>query len=232
MLSGTGNKTLIILTALMIFFSSACSQTKEEKMKLAEEHHKKALEFVFNGNVKNAIKEQLEAIKLDGENAELWVDLIGLYLDDNDLEKAKNSAEKAIQLDGKNAWGHSLYGDILEKLGDEKKGLEYRKLASELDKENPIFLTNYGVALENLGDNNLAKKCYEDTLAKHPDFTFALVRLGLLEIDLGHKEKAVVWLEKALQIKPLTQNDENFIKVASDKLAELKGKNKLENKKP
>jgi tetratricopeptide (TPR) repeat protein len=232
MLSGTGNKGLIILTALLIFFSSACSQTKEEKMKLAKQHHQKALEFVFNGNVKSAIQEQLEAIKLDSENAELWVDLIGLYLDDNDLEKAKNSAEKAIQIDSKNAWGHSLYGDILEKLGKDKEGLEHRKLASELDKENPIFLTNYGVALENLGDNNLAKKCYEDALSKNSNFIFALVRLGLLERDLGNIEKATELLEKAIKTTPVVENDEGFIKFASDKLTELKSKNKVENKKP
>jgi tetratricopeptide (TPR) repeat protein len=227
---GTGNKGLIILAALLIFFSSACSQSKEEKMKLAEEHHKKALEFVFNGNVKSAIKEQLEAIKLDGENAELWVDLTGFYLEDNDFQKAKNSAEKILLLDSKNAWGHSLYGDILEKLGDEKKGLEYRKLASELDKENPIFLTNYGVALENSGDNNSAKKIYEEVLAKKPTYIYAIVRLALLEDELGNVNKSITLLEKVVNLPAERIDDDNLIETAKSKLLLLK--NKVENKKP
>jgi tetratricopeptide (TPR) repeat protein len=230
MLSGTGNKGLIILTALLILFSSACSQSKEEKMKLAEEHHKKALEFVFNGNAKSAIKEQLEAIKLDGENTKLWVDLTGFYLQDNDLQKARNSAEKVLILDSKNAWGHSLYGDILEKLGDEKKGLEYRKLASELDKENPIFLTNYGVALENSGDNSSAKKIYEEVLTKKPNYIYSIVRLALLEEELGNLNKSITLLEKAVNLPAERVDDDNLIETAKSKLLLLK--NKLENKKP
>jgi tetratricopeptide (TPR) repeat protein len=227
---GTGKKYLIVLMALLIFFSNACSQTKEEKMKLAEEHHKKALEFVFNGDVKSAIKEQLEAIKLDGENTELWVDLTGFYLEDNDFQKAKNSAEKILLLDSKNAWGHSLYGDILEKLGDEKKGLEYKKLASELDKENPIFLTNYGVALENSGDNISAKKIYEEVLAKKPNYIYSIVRLALLEEELGNINKSISLLEEAVKLPAERVDDDNLIKTAKSKLLLLK--NKVENKKP
>jgi Tfp pilus assembly protein PilF len=229
---GIDKQYLIIFTALLILFGNACSQTKEKKMVLAKDHNEKALEFIYRGNAKDAIQEQLKAIELDDKNIKFWIEIAGFYLDVDDVKNARNAAEKIIEIDKKNAWGHFLYAEVLEKSGDEKGGFEEIKLACELDNENLLFLTNLGIAQENINDVISAKVTYEKVLNKNPNYIFSLVRLGLLEIDLGNKQKAITLFEEAVKQKPIEIGDESFIKVASDKLAELKSKKKIENKKP
>lgn len=222
MLFGTGKNFLSATIILLFVFSYACSQKKEEKTMSAAEHRERAFAFIQEGNVAQAIQEQIKAVELDGNNAQLLIELCGFYLDANDLKNARITAEKITAMDNKNAWGHSLYAEVLEKSGEEKKGLEERKIASELDKENLLFLTNLGIAQENSGDNASAKITYEQVINKNPKFIYALVRLGLLEDELGNKQKAVELLEKAVTLSSTEIDDEAFKESARKKLSELK----------
>lgn len=219
---GTGRKILSSAIILLSVVSFACSQKKEEKKMSAAEHREKAFIFMQEGKTAQAIQEQVKAVELDGSNAQLLIELCGFYLDANDLKNARITAEKIIAADDKNVWGHSLYAEVLEKSGEEKKGLEERKIASELDKENPLFLTNLGIAQENSGDNAAAKITYEQVINKNPRFIYALVRLGLLEDELGDKQKAVELLEKAVMLPSAEVDDEGFKESARKKLSELK----------
>ncbi len=227
MLSGTGNKGLIILTALLIFFSSACSQTKEEKMKSAKEYSDKAIDLRYKGDIKGAIQEQLKAIELNQDETELSVNLIGFYLDDGNIEKAKETTEKALNLIPNNAWVNYFYGEVLEKKGDYDKALKYRSKAVELEPTNPLFLSNLGSVQESVGNKVSAKESFKKALQINPNYIFALHRLGQLEEE-DNKKEAIRLFEKIVNI-PESQydlGDENFVEEARKKL------NKLKSRKP
>ena len=61
---GIGKTSLIILTGLLICFSSAaCSQTKENKMDKVQEYTEKARELRIKGDSQGALREQLKAVE-------------------------------------------------------------------------------------------------------------------------------------------------------------------------
>jgi tetratricopeptide (TPR) repeat protein len=223
---GTDNKGLIILTALLIFFSSACSQTKEEKIKSVKEHSDKALELRYKGDIKGAIQEQLKAIESNQDDAELSVNLIAYYLDDKNTEKAKETAEMALKITPNNAWVNYLYGEILEKNGKYDSALKYRSKAVEIDPENYTFLSNLASVQESLGDKESAKNNFKKALKINPTHIFALHRLGQLEEEYGNEKEAVGLFEKVIGM-PESQyeiGDESFIKDAKERLAKLRSK--------
>jgi tetratricopeptide (TPR) repeat protein len=227
MRSGIGKKYLILVTALLIFFSSACSQTKEEKMKLAKDHSNKALELRYKGDVKGAIQEQLKAIELNQDETELSVNLIGFYLDDGNIEKAKETTEKVLNLIPNNAWINYFYGEVLEKKGDYDKALKYRSKAVELEPANPLFLSNLGSVQESIGNKVSAKESFKKALQINPNYIFALHRLGQLEEE-DNKKEAIRLFEKIINMPKSLYDfgDESFVEEASKEL------NKLKNKKP
>jgi tetratricopeptide (TPR) repeat protein len=53
-----------------------------------------------------------------------------LYEEENNLKKAKNEYEKAVNYESTNKLACQLYGKILLKLNEHKKGLKYMKIGS------------------------------------------------------------------------------------------------------
>jgi tetratricopeptide (TPR) repeat protein len=219
MLFGIGDKGLIMLIALLIFFGNACSQTKEEKMKSAKEHSDKALELRYKGDIKGAIQEQLKAIESNQDDAELSVNLIAYYLDDKNTEKAKETAEMALKITPNNAWVNYLYGEILVESGKKEKALAAYLKASELDSNNFSFKLTLGTTYGDLGQFSKEKVCYQEVLKLDPKNVTAIYNLGVVaererEIDL-----AIELFQQTIEIDP--QNEERVLR-AKDKIKNLK----------
>jgi tetratricopeptide (TPR) repeat protein len=227
---GTGNKGLIILTALLIFFGSACSQTIEKKdMNLVEEKIKKANEFRLKGELEKAVKEVQKAVELSPNDSELRVVLGSYYIDLYGCEKALPEFEKAVELNPNNADSYNPLGSCWEKLGDTKKNLEYKKEAVRLAPDNPFYRVNLGLAYDSLKDMKQARENVLKALELSPDYAYALYQMADFELSDKNITKAMEYFEKASKAKPIEDNDEYFIKDAKERLAELRLKWKVPN---
>ena len=62
-------------------------------------HRNLALVYFKAGLPEEAIKEALEGLRYDSSDARGWINLGFYYLKKNDLKNAKNSFEKALEID-------------------------------------------------------------------------------------------------------------------------------------
>jgi tetratricopeptide (TPR) repeat protein len=151
---GTGKKYLILLTALLIFFSSACSQVKEEnKVDKVQEYTEKAREFRIKGDSQSALKEQLKAVEVNPNDDDSLMLLGGIYIELKQYDKAVEVLQKSTLINSKNAWAFHSLSIALGELDKDKKALEASKKAVEIESANVEFLTFLGANYEEVKDS-------------------------------------------------------------------------------
>ena len=141
---------------------------------------------------------------LQSEPNDSWVNnnLAFILQEQAKLDEAYKYAQKAIELDGKNAEACNTLGLICRKNG---KLLQARKLfetAIQLNKKNVQYWTNLGEVLMKAGNFSEAQNAFETAIKLVPDFVPALNNLG---VSLNRQKKfteALSYLEKANKFTP------------------------------
>jgi len=114
---------------------------------------------------KEADKALSSALILDKNNKELLLKHGFALINLDKLDDAKEVYEKVISLYPKEDLAYSSLANILHKLGDSKKAIEYHKQAIELDSKYAPHYFNYANTLYDMGDLKEAlenyKKAYE-----------------------------------------------------------------------
>jgi tetratricopeptide (TPR) repeat protein len=225
MLSGTGRKGLILLIALLIFFSSACSQVKEEtKMDKVQEYTEKAREFRIKGDSQNALKEQLKAVEANPNDDDSLMLLGGIYIELKQYDKAVEVLQKSVKINPKNILAHHSLSIALGELNRDKEALDSIKKAVELDSNNYEFLSFLGANFEETGDSKAAKESFEKALKLNPDYIPAMYRLGTLEAEDGNIKKALEIFEKAVNTTISEENDKVYVDLCRKELLKLQAK--------
>jgi tetratricopeptide (TPR) repeat protein len=227
MLSGTGNKGLIILTALLIFFSSACSQVKvkeETKMDKVQEYTEKAREFRMKGDSQSALKEQLKAVEVNPNDDDSLMLLGGIYIELKQYDKAVEVLQKSVKINSKNAWAFHSLSIALGELDKDKEALEASKKAVEIESANIEFLTFLGANYEEVKDSKLAKETYIKVLLIEPNHIPAMCYLGKLEAEDGNIKKALEIFEKAVNTSISEENDKVYVDLCRKELLKLQAK--------
>lgn len=219
---GAVNKFSVLLLLGFCFFSFACGQTEEEKIKQSHKHEDKALDLREKGKLQAAIQEQNRAVELNAKDANPLVVLAGMYLETGDLQKAANAAQKAVRLNPELAWARHLYANALRRLNEKEKALEQAKEAVRIEPDNALFLTNLGTLYGSLEDKKAEKESYEKALKIDPKYSSALYNLALLEIEDKNESNAITLLKRF--IENASPEDKEGIKRATEKLKELEQK--------
>ncbi len=219
---GIGKKYLVLFTALLIFFSSACSQVSKNKMDRIQEYTEKAKKLRMKGDSQSALKEQLKAVEIDPSFDETWILLASIYSDLEDWKNAETSILRALELDKNDADAHHFYGFILEKLGKNNEALIERKEAVRLSPNNLMFRVNLGMNYDLLNDSKSARENVLKALEISPNYAYALYQMADFELSDKNITKAMEYFEKASKAKPIEDNDEYFIERAKERLAELR----------
>ena len=131
-------------------------------------------------------------------NSMVWTQ-IGLgYLNKGDLEKARESLEKARSLDPHNALALSALGTFhlslfrLQKQKDDlEKAISYYSQAKEASPELASAINGLGVAFRYAGDLERAITCWKQVLDIDPGFTDTYFNLGITLIETGRKQEAL-----------------------------------------
>lgn len=131
-------------------------------------------------------------------NSMVWTQ-IGLgYLNKRNLEKARESLEKALSMDPHNALALSSMGTFHLSLfrrqkqkDDLEKAITYYTQAREASPELVSAINGLGVAFRFAGDLEQAISCWKQVLDIDPGFTDTYFNLGITLIETGRKQEAL-----------------------------------------
>jgi arylsulfatase A-like enzyme/Tfp pilus assembly protein PilF len=134
-------------------------------------------------------------------NSMVWTQ-IGLgYFNKGNLEKARESLEKAISLDPHNAIALSSMGTFrlslfrLQKQKDDlEKAITYYTQAKKASPELVSAINGLGVAFRYAGDHERAIACWKQVLDIDPGFTDIYFNLGITLIETGRRQEALKYL--------------------------------------
>lgn len=134
-------------------------------------------------------------------NCMVWTQ-IGLgYLNKGNLEKARESLEKAVSLDPHNAIALSSMGTFrlslfrLQKQKDDlEKAITYYTQAKKASPELVSAINGLGVAFRYAGDHERALACWKQVLDIDPGFTDIYFNLGITLIETGRRQEALKYL--------------------------------------
>ena len=131
---------------------------------------------------------------------------IKLYYD-WDWEGARDSFEKAIELNPSQDWAHAHYGWYFQLTGDAERALEEMKKAYEIGPLMPLWPTWVGWLY--WGENELdeALAYAQKAVDLSPDFSWGLFVLGGVQAAIGDYDEALATYER---LRPIQANIANW----------------------
>ncbi len=130
------------------------------------------------------------------------------YLNKDEEKKAKESLQKALEINPRSSYVHTSYGNMYYLLGQHEKALDHYKYAQELDPTRPALYIRTGcvyiVASNPLKDYDKARRDFWNALVLDPNNNAAQSLLAWLDFlchleeqKQEHYEKAEISLAKA-----------------------------------
>ncbi len=133
-------------------------------------------------------------------NSDAWIQLGGLYFDNQKYEEAEKIMNEAIVLFPNEFAVNLILGLALAQQGKSEEGRDYLKKATELNPNDLNALSAYGFALGQLNENEEAAKYIKMALKIDPKNVNLLGQLGLIYNNLDNMEKSDSLYERALQL--------------------------------
>lgn len=128
-------------------------------------------------------------------NKDVYALLSRVYFDSQDYEKAQDSAQKAVKLDGNNSTALLVLGDLSYRSGDYKTALKYYKDAESNTKNYSMPSVKIAQTYEQLGKDKKAYEIYEKLLKAYNDCYIAYYKIAMKD-----KAKELAYLKKSLAI--------------------------------
>ena len=142
----------------------------------------------------------------DPENAEALYGLGSVYLNQQKIDEARDSFQRATKLHASfpdtlaNSWNN--LGLISAREGRTEQAIGYFDQALELSPDNVVALENLGSAYRRLKQWDDARKAFERALAVSPDDPDANYGLGMVYAQTDDPAHALEHLTRALQSRP------------------------------
>ena len=128
-------------------------------------------------------------------NGEIYSLLSRVYFDSQDFEKAQDSAQKAVKINGNNPQALLVLGDLNYRNNDYKTALKYYKNAEANEKNSPFPLIRIAQVYEKTDKIKKANDIYVKLLKTYNDCYIAYYKVGLSD-----KSKEYTYMKKALSI--------------------------------
>jgi len=152
-----------------------------------------------------AVKSITTAIALEPTNPVLYWRLGNDYMSSNNIPKAIESYQKAIDLKKDYAGAYVGLSGAYEANKDLDKAIDTYKNILSLGQQNPEIYFNYGRMLYNRNktdDRSNAEKLWLEAVRIQPGYSNALYSLGLLYEGQGDKAKALEYYYKVKDLNP------------------------------
>ena len=160
--------------------------------------------YLAGGNLVAALRELKKAELLNPDDPVTLFDIGLVYYYRGRYDQAVEYFQKAIRLKPGYAPAINSLGNTYSAMGEWDKAIEaYELIVEDAFYGTPHFaLSNMGLAYYQKKDFAQAERHFLEALKINPDFINALAGLGVLYIDQGRYEEAVVKLERAVRKEP------------------------------
>ncbi|MBF0477735.1 MAG: tetratricopeptide repeat protein [Deltaproteobacteria bacterium] len=200
---GFGLNAIIILTLLgLILLTMGCAGTSLQGEDKAQTHLKLGDSYLKSGDFTRALKELLEAAKLDPNNAEIQNILGAAYMSKEVYPEAIKHFQNAQTLKSDYSEAYNNLGIVYVRMGEYDKAIEqFQAAVKNLLYPTPQYAwCNMGLAYHQKGDYHKAIACYQGALKSTPRFVPALngiaqsyEKLGKLSLALENYRLAVMF---------------------------------------
>ncbi|MFW6308609.1 MAG: tetratricopeptide repeat protein [bacterium] len=155
----------------------------EEAYKLTPEDYYTLVNYariLYRSKNYQAAREKLDEVSADQRNNdEQYNNLLGLLeLEDDNLKKAVDFFEQALEINPENYYVQNNLGLTLISQGDFQKAKQHLKKAVAQKPTEAYIYNNLGICQENLNQLQQAKESYEQALELNPDHKKAEVNLN------------------------------------------------------
>lgn len=172
---------IIFLAFIAISCNKSISVADEKRV---TELNNKAVEYRMNNDLEKAKDYYTQAIKIDKSNSFIRYELIGVYIQQDSLDKAFAILDKVPVKEKETAYYYQVKGGLYEYKGQKAKAVENYKKALELT-DNPKVNEEMDLG--------------------------PLVNYAMLETVAGKKEQAVKRLNDALKLRWLTEKNIEYL---------------------
>jgi len=135
------------------------------------------------------------------EREELLEDILDA-LEDGDYEEAEDLADEAIEAFPKEAFGYYYVGESMFLQAEIENAIEYYQQAIEKASDNPDYKARLALMYAKLHEEEKAKQIYKNILEIHGNHVDTLVAMGVYASNENAPEKALEYLDRALEAAP------------------------------
>jgi tetratricopeptide (TPR) repeat protein len=139
------------------------------------------------------------ALEIDPALAEAHAALAYANLYEWNWDAARQGLERAIQLNPNYPFAHLWLGHYHTARGNFDRALQEARLACDLDPMSEIMPTQTAWFLEKARRYDEAIRGFQQVLADHPTYQWALWQLGSVQIASGQHNAAIATLQKAVE---------------------------------
>jgi type IV pilus assembly protein PilF len=192
-----------VLLALSLAFLAGCGATEQAKQK-ASIHSRLGSEYLQRGESTSALREYLEAEKLNPDDASVQFGLGSALNAKGRFQDGLQHYRKALEIDPKYTEAHNALGSTYLELGEWDNAIrEFEITLKDYLYLTPFFVeNNLGWAYYKKGDLPGAIEHYRKALSMKPDFGLAYYNLGLAYKDNKQTEEAIAAIRSAIFLVP------------------------------
>lgn len=168
---------------------------KSQKNEIKKSYHL-GYYYYYENELGKSIRTLQSAISTKrGTNKDIYALLARVYFDNNDFEKAQDTAMKAYKLNSGDPMVLLVLGDLNYRKGDYKNALKYYKDAEGRSRNYSLPSVRVAQTYEMLNKEKKAMEIYEKVLKTYSDAFIAYYKVALKD-----KSKELAYLKKAIAI--------------------------------
>lgn len=168
-------------------------------------HYNLGWSFMSKGDLKEARKHWLEAVRINPQNDNVYANLGISYLKEKDYSRAFFYFTEGLKINSENAILHSNYGILLEETGKAQEAADHYRKAIQLNPKLPHTYYNYAKLLIRQDRAKEAEDQLRQAIIEIPHYMEAHDLLAGLLMDQGKKQEAISHYQEALKV-----NSENL----------------------
>lgn len=158
-----------------------------------------------------AIEKFNHAITIAPDNAEAFIQIAHIYLEQEDYEKAIQFYSKAIELNKKDVISRNKLSWIYFKQQDHQKTIEVCRDILKIDNKHTDSSQRLAYCYDLLNDHQNAIKSYQRAIELSPGEKKLYNNLGILFYEMQDYNRAISQFQKALEIDSTSINIYNYL---------------------
>lgn len=221
----------LLLCFTLLAFLVGCATVPVEERKEVEFHYKMGISHLNEGNIQMAFVELQKAYQLNPDNKETLNSLGLVYLQLEELEKAKDLFLRAVSIDPVFSEAYNNLGVTYSKRRQWTEAIDAfkRALSNPLYRMPETAFYNLGMSYYRVGQYEPAINAFKDSIKRAPLFPLPHYGLALAYNRQNRYGDAAAIIARAIEIDPAYKGDrKKFIEDIKQMLLTAKGEEEMD----